>query len=229
MIYNNFRDVNTGMLKDTYRHRGLRNKLVNTILSKGIKSESVIEAVRRVPRHFFFDDAFLEHAYQDKAFPIDEGQTISQPYTVAFQTELLDIRKGDRVLEIGTGSGYQACILCEMKAEVYSIEYNKKLYKKTRQFLPEIGYNPHLFHGDGTNGLQAFAPYDKIIVTAGSPAIPETLKKQLAVDGKMIIPVGNMSSQTLKVLTKTVQDEFEIEEIPLFAFVPLIGREGWKE
>ena len=220
--------VNTGMLKDTYRHKGLRNKLVNTIISKGIKSENVIEAVRKVPRHFFFDEAFLEHAYQDKAFPIGEGQTISQPYTVAFQTELLDIEKGDKVLEIGTGSGYQACILHELGADVYSIEYNNKLYKKARQFLPGIGYNPHLFHGDGTNGLLAFAPYNKIIVTAGAPSIPQNLIDQLTIGGILVIPVGDDNVQSMMCIRKISETEIEKHSHNYFCFVPLLGKYGWR-
>ena len=220
--------MKAGTLTDTYRHKGLRNKLVDIIKSKGIKSKSVIEAVRKVPRHFFFDEAFLEHAYQDKAFPIGEGQTISQPYTVAFQTELLDIKKGDRVLEIGTGSGYQACILLELEALVYSIEYNQKLYKKTKGFLPEIGYNPHLFHGDGTNGLPSFAPFDKIIVTAGAPSIPQKLIDQLVIGGILVIPVGDDNVQSMMRIRKLSNTEIEKESHNYFCFVPLLGKYGWR-
>ncbi|HNH60593.1 MAG TPA: rRNA adenine N-6-methyltransferase family protein, partial [Cyclobacteriaceae bacterium] len=159
------------MLEDNYKQRGLRNKLVKTLEKKGISDPNVLKAIGKVPRHVFFETALLEHAYQDKAFPIGEGQTISQPYTVAFQTEKLEVKPGDKVLEIGTGSGYQACILLELGAKVYTIEYNKKLYDRTKVLLPRLGYNPYFFHGDGSKGLPAKAPYDKIIVTAGAPVI----------------------------------------------------------
>ena len=153
------------MLEDNYKQRGLRNKLVKILRNKGIKDDRVLNAVAKVPRHVFFDNALLEHAYQDKAFPIGEGQTISQPYTVAFQTEKLEIKPGDKVLEIGTGSGYQACILLELGAKVYTIEYNKKLFETAKSFLPKLGYKPYFFYGDGSKGIPAKAPFDKIIVT----------------------------------------------------------------
>jgi len=221
--------VNSATLRDTYKHKGLRNKLVNTIISKGIKSEAVIEAVRKVPRHYFFDEAFLEHAYKDKAFPIGEGQTISQPYTVAFQTELLEIKKGDKVLEIGTGSGYQACILAELGASVYSIEYNKNLYKIASKFLPDMGYHPRLFHGDGTKGLPAFAPFNKIIVTAGAPSIPQKLIDQLSIGGILVIPVGDNEVQSMMQIRKISDTEVQKKSHNYFCFVPLIGKYGWKK
>src|SRR6187397_2051416 len=155
------------MIEDNYKQRGLRNKLVKKLVEKGIKDERVLAAIGKVPRHVFFENALLDHAYQDKAFPIGEGQTISQPYTVAFQTEKLEIKPGDKVLEIGTGSGYQAAILMELGAKVYSIEYNKNLYEKTKAFLPTMGYHGFLVYGDGSKGLLSKAPYDKILVTAG--------------------------------------------------------------
>src|SRR6186997_3201164 len=153
------------MIEDDYKQRGLRNKLVKKLREKGIKDERVLAAISVVPRHVFFENALLDHAYQDKAFPIGEGQTISQPYTVAFQSEKLEIKPGDKVLEIGTGSGYQACILLELGAKVYTIEYNQKLYEKTKVQLPKMGYKPYFFFGDGSSGLKSKAPYDKIIVT----------------------------------------------------------------
>jgi protein-L-isoaspartate(D-aspartate) O-methyltransferase len=215
------------MLEDNYKQRGLRNKLVKILRNKGISDERVLDAIGKVPRHVFFDNALLEHAYQDKAFPIGEGQTISQPYTVAFQTEKLEIKTGDKVLEIGTGSGYQACILLEMGAKVYSIEYNKKLYEKTKAFLPTMGYKPYFFLGDGSKGLPAKAPYDKIIVTAGAPVVPSALTDQLADNGILIIPVGNRERQVMMRITKK-NDELIKEEFDHFAFVPLLGKEGWK-
>lgn len=215
------------MLEDNYKQRGLRNKLVKILRNKGISDVRVLDAIGKVPRHVFFDNALLEHAYQDKAFPIGEGQTISQPYTVAFQTEKLEIKTGDKVLEIGTGSGYQACILLEMGAKVYTIEYNKKLYEKTKAFLPTMGYKPYFFLGDGSKGLPAKAPYDKIIVTAGAPVVPSALTDQLAENGILIIPVGNRERQVMMRISKK-NGELIKEEFDHFAFVPLLGKEGWK-
>ncbi|MFN0049440.1 MAG: protein-L-isoaspartate O-methyltransferase family protein, partial [Cytophagales bacterium] len=160
---------------ETYKHKGMRKSLVDYLFQKGIKDKKVLDAINKVPRHFFFETALIEHAYEDKAFPIGEGQTISQPFTVASQTQLLNVKLGDKVLEIGTGSGYQACVLMELGANLYTIEYNKVLFERTRQFLPKMGYNPKFYCGDGSKGLSAFAPYDKIIVTAGGPIVPESL------------------------------------------------------
>ncbi len=215
------------MLEDNYKQRGLRNKLVKILRNKGISDERVLDAVAKVPRHVFFDNALLEHAYQDKAFPIGEGQTISQPYTVAFQTEKLEIKPGDKVLEIGTGSGYQACVLMELGAKVYTIEYNKKLYERTKVSLPKMGYKPYFFFGDGSKGLASKAPYDKIIVTAGAPVVPSTLTDQLNEGGILIIPVGNRDRQ---VMVRIVKKDGKLikEEFDHFAFVPLLGKEGWK-
>jgi protein-L-isoaspartate(D-aspartate) O-methyltransferase len=215
------------MLEDSYKQRGLRNKLVKILRNKGISDERVLDAVAKVPRHVFFDNALLEHAYQDKAFPIGEGQTISQPYTVAFQTEKLEIKSGDKILEIGTGSGYQACILLELGAKVYTIEYNQKLYERTKAFLPKLGYKPYFFFGDGSKGLPAKAPYDKIIVTAGAPVIPTALTDQLNENGILIIPVGDRDKQTM-IKIKKKDGKLIKEEFQNFAFVPLLGKEGWK-
>ena len=215
------------MIEDNYKQRGLRAKLVTKLRQKGIHDEAVLKAIGKVPRHVFFDDALLGHAYQDKAFPIGEGQTISQPYTVAFQTELLGVMPGDKVLEIGTGSGYQACVLMEMGAKVYTIEYNKNLYQKTRDFLPELGYQPYFFFGDGSKGVPVRAPYDKIIVTAGAPVIPDALVEQLSSNGVLVVPVGGRDKQTMVRLTKK-NGVTKKEEFDTFAFVPLLGKEGWK-
>ena len=215
------------MLEDNYKQRGLRNKLVKILLNKGISDARVLDALAKVPRHVFFETALLEHAYQDKAFPIGEGQTISQPYTVAFQTEKLEIKPGDKVLEIGTGSGYQACILVELGAKVYTIEYNKKLYDRTKVFLPTMGYKPYFFLGDGSKGLPAKAPYDKIIVTAGAPIVPTALTDQLKEGGILVIPVGNRDKQLMLRIVKR-NGQLVKEEFENFAFVPLLGKEGWK-
>lgn len=216
-------------MEDSYRHKGMRKSLVKLIKEKGIKDDRVLKAIGKVPRHFFFEKAFVEHAYQDKAFPIGEGQTISQPYTVAFQTELLEIRPGDVVLEIGTGSGYQACVLLETGAKVFTIEYNKILFEKTREFLPQMGYFPRFFCGDGSKGLPAFAPYDKIIVTAGAPLVPKSLIEQLKENGKLVIPVGDDKLQKMIRITKKEGNKLVKEEFSNFSFVPLLGKEGWQQ
>lgn len=215
------------MTEDNYKQRGLRNKLVKKLREKGIFDDRVLGAIGKVPRHAFFDDALLNHAYEDKAFPIGEGQTISQPYTVAFQTEKLQVKPGDKVLEIGTGSGYQAAVLLEIGAKVYTIEYNRKLYEHTKDFLPSLGYKPYFFFGDGSKGIPAKAPYDKIIVTAGAPVVPAALTDQLAENGILVIPVGDRERQKMLRITKKngklIQEEFDN-----FAFVPLLGDQGWK-
>ncbi|MBL7860629.1 MAG: protein-L-isoaspartate(D-aspartate) O-methyltransferase [Cyclobacteriaceae bacterium] len=216
------------MIEDNYKQRGLRNKLVKKLREKGIFDEGVLSAIGKVPRHAFFDDALLVHAYEDKAFPIGEGQTISQPFTVAFQTEKLKIKPGEKVLEIGTGSGYQAAILVEMGAKVYTIEYNNKLYERTRKFLPLLGYQPFFFYGDGSKGIPAKAPYDKIIVTAGAPVVPTALTDQLADGGILIIPVGDRERQKMLRITK-LNGKLKQEEFEFFAFVPLLGEQGWKQ
>ncbi|WMJ73675.1 protein-L-isoaspartate(D-aspartate) O-methyltransferase [Cytophagaceae bacterium ABcell3] len=215
------------MSEDSYKHMGMRNQLVRKLRQKGVNDENVLKAIGNVPRHFFFDKAFESHAYQDKAFPIGEGQTISQPFTVAVQTHLLSVKPGDKILEIGTGSGYQCCVLLELGARVYTIEYKKALYERAKQFLPSFGYKAHFFHGDGTLGMPTHAPYDKIIVTAGAPAIPETLLSQLNPGGIMVIPVGNADQQKMLRVVKKEDNTIEQQDYGLFRFVPLLGKEGW--
>lgn len=214
-------------MKDTYKHKGLRKQLVLGIAKKGIRDKEVLNAINKIPRHFFFDKIFDSHAYEDKAFPIDAGQTISQPYTVAFQTQLLQVKPGDKILEIGTGSGYQACVLDEMGADVYTIEYQKKLYQKAIRFLPKLGYQPHMYQGDGSKGLPRFAPYDGIIVTAGAPTVPEELIQQLKVGGRLVIPVGNDDIQSMVLIQKVDENKIKKKQFDHFSFVPLRGERGW--
>jgi protein-L-isoaspartate(D-aspartate) O-methyltransferase len=215
-------------LEDSYRHKGQRKELVKIIRQKGIKDEAVLDAINKLPRHFFFDSALDSHAYEDKAFPIGEGQTISQPYTVAFQTELLNIKPGDKVLEIGTGSGYQGAILHLLGAEVHTIEYQKKLFDRTKKFMGKLGINLHFYFGDGSKGIPEQAPFDKILVTAGAPVVPNSLLKQLKVGGILVIPVGDRKTQKMMKLTKITETKIEQEEFDNFAFVPLLGSEGWR-
>jgi protein-L-isoaspartate(D-aspartate) O-methyltransferase len=210
------------MIKDTYRHKGMRKNLVEKIREKGIRDETVLNAIDAVPRHLFMDSSFLEFSYDDKPFPIGAGQTISQPYTVAYQTELLKIKKGDKVLEVGTGSGYQACVLMELGAKVYTIERHKSLYIRTKALLPTLGYNPVIItYGDGYKGLPVHAPFDKIIVTAGAPIIPEELKSQLKIGGYLVIPVGAAIQVMMRVIRLGVDNYIE-EEHGTFRFVPLL-------
>ena len=212
---------------DSYKHKGLRRKLVEDIRSKGIQSEAVLAAIDTVPRHLFIDNAFEKFAYRDKPFPIGSGQTISQPYTVAFQTQLLDLTKGDKVLEIGTGSGYQACVLLEMGAKVFTIERHKPLYNQVRGFLPGLGYSPKFFHGDGYLGLPSFAPFDKILVTAGAPFVPEALKEQLKIGGVLVIPVGDSENQVMTSINRIGQNNYRATEHGDFVFVPLLDKRSW--
>ena len=213
-------------MEDTYKHKGQRKQLVKEIVKKGIQDPRVIAAIGKIPRHFFFDKIFENHAYEDKAFPIDAGQTISQPFTVAFQSEKLQVEPGNKILEIGTGSGYQASVLVELGADVYTIEYQKKLYQKAIRFLPSIGYQPHIYYGDGSKGMPRFAPYDGIIVTAGAPSVPGELVQQLKVGGRLVIPVGDEKRQSMLVLTKMDENKVRKEEFDHFSFVPLRGERG---
>ena len=209
-------------MKDTFKHQGLRQKLVETIKNKGITDEAVLDAIGKIPRHLFMDSGFLDHAYQDKAFPIAADQTISQPYTVAFQTELLQVKPGHKILEIGTGSGYQAAVLCELGAKVYTIERQNELYKKTSKFLPKLGYRAKKFiFGDGYIGLEEEAPFDRIIVTAGAPFVPKPLLSQLKIDGRLVIPVGD-DIQVMTLFIRKGPKAFEQHEFGEFRFVPLL-------
>lgn len=212
---------------DNYREQGARKKLVDELRKKGIEDENVLRAIGKVPRHFFFDETFWNQAYRDIAFPIGEGQTISQPYTVAYQTQLLHIKKGDKVLEIGTGSGYQACILIELGAKVFTIERQEKLYERTRNLLPRMGYKAHFFLGDGSKGVENHAPYDKIIVTAGAPTVPDALMAQLKIGGILVIPVGDEKTQHMVTLLKTGETDYERHVLDTFRFVPLVGEKAW--
>tara|TARA_R110002124_G_scaffold227889_1_gene393156 strand:+ start:56411 stop:57052 length:642 start_codon:yes stop_codon:yes gene_type:complete len=209
-------------VKDTFTHQGMRKRLVATLKKKGIENAAVLTAINAIPRHLFMDSGFIDHAYVDKAFPIGADQTISQPYTVARQTELLEVEKGDKILEIGTGSGYQTAVLLEIGAKVYSIERQNELFKKTKLFLPKLGYRPKkLIFGDGYIGLESEAPFDGIIVTAGAPFVPKPLLAQLKVGGKLVIPVGD-EVQIMTVFTRASSTEFEKEEFGEFRFVPLL-------
>jgi protein-L-isoaspartate(D-aspartate) O-methyltransferase len=213
-------------LKDTSKHQGLRNQLANVLKKKGITNENVLNAVKKIPRHLFIDSSFADHAYQDKAFPIAAEQTISQPYTVAFQSQTLAVSSGDSVLEIGTGSGYQTAVLLELGAIVYTIERQHELFKKTSLFLPKLGYNPKKFiFGDGYKGLKEKAPFDKIIVTAGAPFVPKSLLAQLKVGGMLLIPVGD-KKQIMTLFHRKSPKEFDKQELGDFAFVPMLQKKA---
>ncbi|AUC76066.1 MULTISPECIES: protein-L-isoaspartate(D-aspartate) O-methyltransferase [unclassified Olleya] len=209
-------------MKDTFKHKGLRQQLVAVLKKKGITNDAVLAAIGKIPRHLFMDSSFLDHAYQDKAFPIAADQTISQPYTVAFQTELMQVKRGDKVLEIGTGSGYQTAVLCEIGAKVYSIERQQELFKITSRFLPKLGYRAKsLIFGDGYKGMKEEAPFSSIIVTAGAPFVPNPLLAQLAIGGRLVIPVGE-NVQIMTLFVRKGQKDFEKTEFGEFRFVPLL-------
>ena len=214
-------------LVDNYREKGARKKLVELLREKGIADEKVLKAIGKVPRHYFFDETFWTQAYKDIAFPIGDGQTISQPYTVAYQTELLNIKPGDKVLEIGTGSGYQTCILLELGAKVFTIERQENLYKRTSQVLPHIGYHAEFYYGDGSKGIAEHAPFDKIIVTAGAPRVPEIMLKQLKIGGILVIPVGDENSQKMITVIRLSEKDYERISLDTFRFVPLVGEKAW--
>ncbi|HXB41211.1 MAG TPA: protein-L-isoaspartate(D-aspartate) O-methyltransferase [Bacteroidia bacterium] len=207
---------------DTFLHKGKRKKLVELLRQKGFSNEQVLAAIEKVPRHAFLDSAFLNFAYDDEAFPIGEGQTISHPSTVAMQTDILNIKKGEKVLEIGTGCGYQTAVLLEMGAKVFTIERQQKLYEKTKVFLPKLGYSARFFYGDGYKGLPIHAPFSKIIVTAGAPYPPDDLLKQLATGGIMVIPIGKGAEQTMNVITRKEGMMFDRVELGKYKFVPMV-------
>ena len=213
-------------MKDTYKHNGLRNQLVKIIAQKGITDKNVLMAIGNVPRHLFLDSSFADFAYQDKAFPIGSDQTISQPYTVAFQTELLQVRENHQILEIGTGSGYQTAVLLEMGAKVYTIERQQELFKKTKLFLPKLGYKPKkIIFGDGYKGLPENAPFDGIIVTAGAPFVPNALLSQLKIGGRLVIPIGD-EEQIMTLYIRTSEKDFEKHELGKFKFVPMLNKKN---
>lgn len=209
-------------MTDTYLARGKRKKLVEELKRKGITDEDVLKAINAVPRHDFMDPAFLNHAYVDKAFPISSGQTISQPYTVAIQTSLLKVKKRDKILEIGTGSGYQAAILAEMGAKVYTIERYRELFLKARRILSLLGYNAEFFYGDGYEGKPQYGPYDGIIITAAVTEIPDILLHQLKIGGRLVAPVGNSSSQDMTLVMRSGEEKFEYSSHGCFIFVPML-------
>jgi protein-L-isoaspartate(D-aspartate) O-methyltransferase len=211
-------------VKDTHKHNGLRNQLVKVIAQKGITDKNVLTALGNVPRHLFLDSSFADFAYQDKAFPIGSDQTISQPYTVAFQTELLQVHENHQILEIGTGSGYQTAVLLEMGAKVYTIERQQELFKKTKLFLPKLGYKPKkVIFGDGYKGLPEDAPFDGIIVTAGAPFVPKALLSQLKIGGRLVIPIGD-AEQIMTLFIRTSEKDFEKHELGKFKFVPMLKK-----
>ena len=210
-------------MKDSFRHKGLRKQLVQHLASKGIKNIDVLSAINSIPRHQFLDTAFINFAYQDKAFPIGSGQTISQPYTVAFQSQLLELNPYDKVLEVGTGSGYQAAVLTLLDADVYTIERQRDLFNKTKIFLPQLGYNCRFVYGDGYKGLPKFAPFDKIIITCGAPCIPEDLVAQLKVGGRMVAPIGEGDIQVMHLIEKLSETETRITTHGEFSFVPMLN------
>jgi protein-L-isoaspartate(D-aspartate) O-methyltransferase len=220
--------LNWGSGADNPKFKQRRRQLVETLAEKGIKDRRVLEAFNTVPRHVFVDTALQDRAYKDTALPIGKKQTISQPYTVARQTELLEVQPGEKVLEIGTGSGYQAAILCELGAEVYTVERHEKLYKKAKSTLRELGYSIRAKLGDGTLGWSAYGPYDAIVVTAGAPVVPEDLVDQLNINGRLVVPVGDENRQEMVRIIKIREDEFEEEHFTDFKFVPLIGKKGWR-
>lgn len=208
--------------EDTYRHKGLRKKLVDIIMQKGILDEKVLEAINKIPRHFFLDSAFDEVAYEDRAFPILEKQTISQPYTVAYQTQLLEVKPFQKVLEIGTGSAYQACVLAELGVQLYTIERQKKIFEFNKVFEYIRKYNIKFFYGDGYQGLPTYAPFDRVLITAAAPDVPSKLIDQMKIGGMMVIPMGEGKVQVMKRITKLETGELKTEVFDHFSFVPML-------
>ena len=210
-------------MEDSFRHQGLRKQLIEHLASKGISNFNVLDAMNKIPRHLFMDNAFVNFSYQDKAFPIGEGQTISQPYTVAFQSQLLEIKPYEKVLEVGTGSGYQAAVLSLLDAEVFTIERQRELFLKTKRFLPTLGYNCMFVYGDGYKGMPNFAPFDKIIITCGAPFIPKDLVTQLKVGGRMVAPIGDGDTQIMHLIEKVSETETIVTTHGEFSFVPMLN------
>ena len=208
---------------DSFRHKGLRKQLVDVLKKKGISNSKILEGINSIPRHLFIDNAFVNFAYRDQAFPIGSGQTISQPYTVAFQTQLLDPQPYEKILEIGTGSGYQTSLLLFLESDVYSIERQRKLYLKTKSFLPKLGYKCHLIYGDGYKGLPKFAPFDKILITCGAPSIPFNLINQIKIGGKIVVPIGDSSNQVMHLIERISEKEIKTTKHGDFLFVPMLN------
>ncbi|MCF6364746.1 MAG: protein-L-isoaspartate(D-aspartate) O-methyltransferase [Bacteroidales bacterium] len=209
-------------MTDSYKHKGLRKRLVETLKNKGIKNQEVLDAIMNVPRHLFMAKGFEERAYQDNAFPIAADQTISQPYTVAFQTSLLNIEKGNKVLEVGTGSGYQAAVLSELGVKLFTIERQRELFLSSQIILKKLNYNPYCYYGDGYKGLPTYAPFDKILITAGAEKIPEELLKQLNTGGILVAPIGPRHTQDMIKVTKINEHKFKKESFGKFVFVPML-------
>lgn len=219
-----FNNVHLPTMEDSFRHKGMRKKLIEDLKTLGITDQDVLTAMNNVPRHFFLDLAFVEQAYSNTAFQIGAGQTISHPRTVAFQTQLLEVKKGMKILEIGTGSGFQTSVLCAMGARVYSIERQKELFGKSKKIIHHLGFTPHLFLGDGYKGQASYAPYDGIIVTCGAPYIPEALLEQLKVGAKLIIPIGEGDKQIMHRIIKNADGTFQSDEFGSFSFVPMLKK-----
>jgi protein-L-isoaspartate(D-aspartate) O-methyltransferase len=210
-------------MEDSFQHKGLRNKLVQDIKVKGIKDERVLNAIGKVPRHLFMDSGFIKFAYRDQAFPIEAGQSISQPFTVAFQTELLNAEQGMKILEVGTGSGYQAAVLAEMGMKVFTIERQKELYLKSQILLTTLNYRVNFFYGDGYQGLPTYGPFDRILITAAAPEIPAALTGQLKIGGRLVVPVGDTNSQVMTLVEKLGESEYRTSQHGSFVFVPMLG------
>jgi len=209
-------------MTDSFLYKGLRKKLVDSLRKKGIENEAILAAIEKIPRHIFVDSSFARHAYEDKPFPIGAGQTISQPFTVAYQTQLLNVKRFEKILEIGTGSGYQTAVLAELGTKIYTIERQRELFGKAQALLSEMQYSAHFFLGDGYEGKSMFAPFDKVLVTAGAREIPKKLLSQLAVGGKMVIPVGNSDTQEMIVIDKISEKEYKTTKYGEFSFVPML-------
>jgi len=208
--------------KESYRHKGLRKKLIEEVRNKGIRNEEVLDAMGRVPRHLFMDSGFINFSYTDKAFPIAAGQTISQPYTVAFQTELLEVSRHLKVLEVGTGSGYQTAVLLELGARVYTIERQRQLFLEAQKTLTPLNYKPVYFYGDGYEGVPSYAPFDRILVTAAAREIPQSLLNQVAIGGILVVPEGGQSGQKMIKVVRESKDSFQRSEHGYFSFVPML-------